>query len=652
MSSFFLAKGLVINREAQLYEYISRGHFGLSFANIETGEILQIKESDFIELLSDGKIAIDEKSIVTKNEVITSKIIQPDTSILVSDLPEKYARDVERKISYIKAVQKENISRGQLKKIDRVIELHARILDDKNPPSSLRLSSWMKKFQESNSNPCVLISGYFNRKQPKRISKENEELILKSIEETYLTTTQDTQETTYEKYKEHHKIESKKITNIDTQVSISTLNRRIREIDKFEITAARKGINTAQREFRMIKGHMHSEFPLQFVEADHTALNLIVIDDELFIPLGRPTFTVMKDRYTKVIVGMYLSFSPPSFEACIGALRHSLISHHKIYDIWPCIKNAWPSYGLAENYIFDNGPEFQSILLKKIIQDLGSDSEFNERRTPWHKPHIERFFGSLEQSFFESIPGRTFSSIQMKGEYNPTKDAVIRFSTIVYLLHKWCIDYYNIQPNSRTLIAPLDSWNESIIDFPPPLIPDISRLNMITGLPHNSKLSHEGLRFKWLTYSDPNGRLMDIYKKYKNDINLNYRVPMHNLGQIYVLDPDKHDYFTVPCTRPDYAEGLTLHQHTYIRKQCKSLNANNAMERLTEARGEISKTIKSEISTSKIAQKQKIARLSGMSSNSVIESQPQSINRLTQEKEISITQDHEIQTLKKLSWGI
>lgn len=48
----------------------------------------------------------------------------------------------------------------------------------------------------------------------------------------------------------------------------------------------RSGASTTDNH-RVAKGHLPSEFALQFVEIDHGQLDLYVIDDLLFVPLGR-----------------------------------------------------------------------------------------------------------------------------------------------------------------------------------------------------------------------------------------------------------------------------------------------------------------------------------------------------------------------------
>ncbi|RBH40617.1 integrase, partial [Pseudomonas sp. MWU13-2860] len=56
---------------------------------------------------------------------------------------------------------------------------------------------------------------------------------------------------------------------------------------------------------------------LERVEIDHTPFNIFVIDEESMLVLGRPYITVIIDCHTRMILGFYLSFSPPSIEAVL-----------------------------------------------------------------------------------------------------------------------------------------------------------------------------------------------------------------------------------------------------------------------------------------------------------------------------------------------
>jgi putative transposase len=64
--------------------------------------------------------------------------------------------------------------------------------------------------------------------------------------------------------------------------------------------------------------------PLERVECDETKLDLMVIDTETRLPLGRPWLTTMIDVCTKMITGFYLSFHPPGYLSVMRCLLHAI----------------------------------------------------------------------------------------------------------------------------------------------------------------------------------------------------------------------------------------------------------------------------------------------------------------------------------------
>jgi putative transposase len=319
-----------------------------------------------------------------------------------------------------------------------------------------------------------------------------------------------------------------------------------------------------------------------------------------------------------------VTFQKTGLNSIFGCIKHSLCSHHMAYDLWPEIENPWPSFGLGRMYLSDRGRDFQSLKYLLAIRELGSDYELSERYTPWVKASIERFFLTLEQTFFECLPGRTFANLQLRGDYNAEQDAVIRFSTLVYLLHKWAADYHNVTPHSRHLARPLDLWMEGIGIAPPPYPKSPDVLDIILGEGHQGTLSHEGIRYQWMNYASD--QLNDLMRDLGKGISLNYVVTPENLGAVHVLDPRTKSYFLVPNTRPDYAEGLSAFQHKYIRKEAAIwLKGKVSVDGLIETRARIAEVTQEELFARKSAKKAELARIAGINSNAVLEGRPRSI---------------------------
>ncbi|WP_159084639.1 hypothetical protein [Dongshaea marina] len=80
--------------------------------------------------------------------------------------------------------------------------------------------------------------------------------------------------------------------------------------------------------------------------------------------------------------------------------------------------------------------------------EVGINIQYNPIKKPWLKPFIERSFGKINSSLIINIPGKTFSNIVEKEDYNPQKNAIVRFSTFLELFHKWIVDIYHQNSDS------------------------------------------------------------------------------------------------------------------------------------------------------------------------------------------------------------
>lgn len=71
---------------------------------------------------------------------------------------------------------------------------------------------------------------------------------------------------------------------------------------------SRDGAYRADMEFKAIGGHTRPSRIMERVEIDHTTLDLILLDDESLVSIGRPNLTLLIDVYSHCIVGFNLSF--------------------------------------------------------------------------------------------------------------------------------------------------------------------------------------------------------------------------------------------------------------------------------------------------------------------------------------------------------
>ena len=208
----------------------------------------------------------------------------------------------------------------------------------------------------------------------------------------------------------------------------STLQRRIRALDARERFAAQHGQSAARRQFTQVGKTTYPEKPLERVEIDSTPIDLIVVDDQDFLPLGRLTLTNALDGATRYPLGYYLGFEPPSYYTVMECLHHA---------IWPKpdareryhTEHLWQAYGIPSVIVVDNGKEFIGHDLSDACLQLGITLENAPIQTPEFKAAIERHFGTCN-SLFHLLPGTTFSNIFQRGNYASERQACMTLSDL------------------------------------------------------------------------------------------------------------------------------------------------------------------------------------------------------------------------------
>jgi putative transposase len=404
-----------------------------------------------------------------------------------------------------------------------------------------------------------------------------------------------------EYYKDLITIENRNIVEGRIEaISKRAFYSRIQKLNPYDVMVARYGKQRADREFRVVGTHVRPTRILERVEIDHTPLDLILLDDELLIPLGRPYLTALIDSFSGCVVGIYIGYKEPSYDSVRRALLNAMLSKDYIKDLYPSIKKEWPCEGKIETLVVDNGAELWSTSLEYACKSIVIDIQYNPVAKPWLKPMVERFFGSLSQKLIVSMPGKTFSGIGKLDGYDPQKDAVMRFSVFMEVFHKWIVDVYNFEPDSRETNIPVLSWKIGMSEFPPVFYRDesIERLTLDLGLTISRSVRKDGVTFKGLRYDSHellNYRKQSPPTKTKKQEVL-IKINPSDLKYIYILKGDD-SYLKVPCVEDEaYVDGLTLFQHETFRRLSRNfIRSQVDSESLAEARMEIESRIEQEV---------------------------------------------------------
>lgn len=340
------------------------------------------------------------------------------------------------------------------------------------------------------------------------------------------------------------------------------------QLDEYEVIKARYGKRIADQKCGMYKRGPQPTRPLQRVEIDHTRLDLFVIDHITDLPIGRPTLTVAIDKYTRMVLGFYLSFNGPGFLAVMHCLRHAISPKTYVKKSYPEVEHTWNAYGIPEMIVMDNGPEFHGDGFEDACLQLGSVASYCPERKPWFKPIVERYFGTTNRKLLHQLPGTTFSNIFEKADYDPAKNALISLETLLETVHVFIIDYYSQHKHRGIKDVPAYKWDASIEDWPPTLPARREDLQVLLGDIEERTIQPYGISLFDLTYHDDCLARLRMGRK---GCRFKIKYDPADISVIYVLDPNTDKFLHVFAEDQQYTKGLSLWQHKVIQRYARRI---------------------------------------------------------------------------------
>ncbi|WP_083384159.1 DDE-type integrase/transposase/recombinase [Cupriavidus sp. USMAHM13] len=573
MHRFIIGKGLLIQKDGDLFEYVSRCDSTLYFRSPIHDQVLDITEANFWEAVATGSITV-KKAVATDKELRFDGGPAKDASLSLVHFSKKVQRSVLRKLAYIFGLRELGISRGKLTQIADAAKRIAGTIGDAKVPGTSTISAWMKTFEDAGDEPVSLAPESVARSRH-ATDGVHEALVQEAITEGYCKLHRPTIKTAYGRYRKslevHNSNELTRGAPARRPISKRTFERRIKDRPAYDVHEARYGAESARAKFKHIKSVANASMIFDCAEIDHTILNLMVIDDRLLVPLGRPWITVVRDVRSGVVLGFYITFNAPSLRSLFGAIKNSLQPHPDVRGCFPGIRNPWSTWGSCASYRVDRGGDLLSESARIAMVELGARYVYAPARHPWAKGSIERFFGTLELTLLDDLPGRTFRNFWERGEYDPRQTAVVRFSTLIYLMHKWIADYVHVQPHSRKLRSPLDIWNAEIDSVDRVGIADTHKLDAVFGHHKTAPLTRRGIAFESLQYAS--AETETLFNTHGKGLKVDYIVPPEDIGHVHLIHPEKKAYVRIPCTRLDYANGLSLFQHKLLKKYARMRSA-------------------------------------------------------------------------------
>jgi putative transposase len=562
MSIYSLSVGLVVRRGGRTLEFDRR---------LEDGTVVFIDQADrsparyaigaLAREIADGKLQVISGA--------RGKAGAGDTvSAMVCDLnalDERYVDELTVRLRIVNGLRRAGLRRGMRRAIQRTLPAVVRDLPMKAVPSASTVMQWWRRIEIAGGNNHAAVNLNAVRSQPKRLSAAVESVIARTIKAEYCN--RERRSMTHVVALATQQLRS--LADAGTlpegaaKVSLTTVSRRVAEIDGFALDASRYGPAFARRKWRESYRGVHATRAFERFEVDHTLLDIVVVCDRTGLPLGRPTITVIVDAYSGYVVSFFISFWGTGIAPTLSALKQAILPKDQFTREAFGLENEWLGYGICEQLVVDNGLEFHSPQFLRVAAMLNSDVKFCAVRQPWMKPVIERTMGTLNS--YLPAQGRVERRIDNYLPINPDQSAAITFSALCLGLLKAFVDVHAFEVNDRKLATPYELFEDSIQRVPPPNLPaDLSQLEVLVAPSKELTASGEGVIFEYLRYNSRELQAMRrrVGERFRATVKLQYE----DLSTVFVQDPMTKRWLQVPSCHPEYTSGLSLVQHRAIRR--------------------------------------------------------------------------------------
>lgn len=448
MMRFSFKKGLVFIRGDRRFTIVRRlidGNFQLE---ADDGELLNCSEGEILTGCSQGLWLVDESSL---NEAVS---INPNISRDLSTYSKPVQDKVRKREEYLTRIIKDEEFVINFIELKKQITQVASDIGDSNPPSPITFYRWYKRKQKAGDSVIALVDHFEKRGRRQSWSKVVKEVVDTAIETIYLNNQlypkKEVCEEVERKLNEMRK-QSPESANELKLPSQSSIYRYLDKLESYNVAAARLGKQVADSRFRSVTGKQNSTRLLERWEIDHTPVDSLIICDKTLLPLGRPWLTIIIDKYSRMVVGFYISFRAPSAYAVMQCLKQAIQPKNKLLEKYPDITTHWPARGIPEMIVCDNGMDLHAKALINLCQELGIQVQFCPAKTPQYKGAVERFFRTISSDLIHRLPGSVFSNVDKRGVYPSEDKACITFNTLEHLITKWIVEIYN-QTHHRGLI--------------------------------------------------------------------------------------------------------------------------------------------------------------------------------------------------------
>ncbi|MCT7605308.1 DDE-type integrase/transposase/recombinase [Aliarcobacter butzleri] len=384
-------------------------------------------------------LPIAELSSIEPSKDINAESISKD----ISEINDSEYNEAKRRYEAILPLLEKNLSRKDSVEYSKKIGIHF-----------TTLYRWQERYKSTGTILGLISNKVGAKKGNTRLNSEIEILIKRIIDSYYLTIQKPSVQSVIDKVL----AECKKMNIIAPHSN--TIRNRIESISEYEKLKKQGSKSIARTRYEPTPNKFEADYPLQLIEIDHTPCDIILVDDEHRLPIGRPWITVAIDIYSRMIVGYYLSMNAPSVTSVGMCVSNTILPKDTLLAKFD-VNSNWNVWGFPETIHVDNGADFRAEAVKKAGLAHGINIEFRPVGRANFGGHIERVIGTLMHEI-HNLPGTTFSNIKQRGEYDSDANASMTF----FEFEKWLVTFitkiYHKRVHNSLSLTPEQQWEEGL----------------------------------------------------------------------------------------------------------------------------------------------------------------------------------------------
>lgn len=577
-----------IKFEFQPMTVMDTNHSQITLKNRETELVESLTWDTFRDAYFKKKVVFEERASAVHFPVANDNIKIP-----FELLPEKEQERARREFAYAAGVRMKYpgvVSNSDLKaEIARI----AQEIGDHRPVKPRRVRDYLQTYKDADG---VLDAFAPRRRGPK--GPQTHPLVISMISDAIervfrrkeKVTVSDVELEAVKSLKAHN--DRKLPGGILKMPSVRTIRRYVNKRMCYVLEQQHLGKKALKHKYApTFQRHYNTTRPLEVVEMDSHMLDLklkVGSEDVLM----RCWIILAIDVHTRMVVGFHITLGNPDANGAVSCLLNMVQPKDEVLEPYGSyISGFWPCFGMPRTIVVDNGSEYLNEQFMDACARLGIAIICCEAGEPEQKPHVERFFGTLNTQLNHKIPGTTMSNpVQLEAyDYDPDTNARFRVEDYKRILTKYLVDIYHKDLHEGLEDVPYDVWTEGVKKYPVTLPPSADQLAVLMDRIETRTMTKKGIKIEDLTY---NSEELAALRNGRTGIKAKLRFNKDDLARIYVFNDKTGGYFEVPSTNLEKTIGLTWKKHLEDREKVRAKRKKaKESEQLQEDRIALNDTI-------------------------------------------------------------